>query len=366
MLQINDLSKHIESTLNNNLNGFTFKLHTDTGEYEAARRSVIDYNDVTQIINGISTLTSVENSPTNDGSVISSMVMRCEFVIPMRDTEEDVYQQYVDGSNELVKTGNVNYIASLRSMLDNFAQNQIFTTLEDSDKNSYTITAAFSYAESGTRAQRSRLGDSFTYVVYGYYNIIENGENSRDYVFVLDGQLIPYRSVTIGRRPISEADVYATTPYGVATSTSTASQLYLSLEVPAFISKFNNSVKNYVFEGESNTVHLLSVKAGKDLIKSYLVMFGDTSYNASGILNVGGTVSLVEAVNDYELLELGSQLNLFEVESQSDIKITWDKAGRNTVWLPDKGLYYTEEISLTIDSIQGVVVYTGQATVEVV
>jgi hypothetical protein len=95
-------------------------------------------------------------------------------------------------------------------------------------------------------------------------------------------------------------------------------------------------------------------------------MFGDTSYNASGILNVGGTVSLVEAVNDYELLELGSQLNLFEVESQSDIKITWDKAGRNTVWLPDKGLYYTEETTLIIDSIQGVVVYTGQATVEVV
>ena len=363
MLQIKDLAKHIENRLNSNSSGFTFKIHTDTGEYISATRSQYDYNTVIQIINGIATVTSVENSPTNDGTVISSMVVRCELVIPMRDTEEDVYQLTEDNPDgEFIETGNINYITSLRSMLDNFAQEELFTTLEDDNGKTYTITAGFSYAESGTRAQRVRVADSLTYVIYGYYNIIENGENSKDYIFVLDGEKIPYRNVTFGRRPIAEADVYATTPKGVATSTSTASQLYISLEVPALSNNFNKIVKNFVLNGESNTVHLLTVIAS-DSINNYIVQFGDTSYTASGILNVGGTVSFVESVNDYELLELPENLLYASLPTGLPYELVFKQKNKpHNIWVPNIGLYYTEDDSYIIFQHDGVVVASDEFT----
>lgn len=359
MIELKELSEHIQNTLNNNTSGFTFKLHNDTGVYNEAVRSAIDYNEVTQIINGVATITSTENSPTNDGRVIASMVVRCDFAIPLRDTEQDVYQATeLNPEGELVKTGNINYLSALRSLFDKFASQQIITTIEDSNNNSYSVTAAFSYAESGTRAQRYGIGDSLTFVVYGYYNIIQNGENSRNYAFILDGQFIPYRSATLGRRPVSEADVYNGSKNGVAKSTSTASQLYVSLEVPAIVDRFNEAVKDYVLEGENNTVHLLTIKAG-DKTKSYLVMFGDSFYNASGILNVGGTVSLVEAVDDYELVEIGKQLTVERVTPAQSMTLVYEETAYHAAWVPGVGIYGEYSDNLVIDASSGIIVYTG-------
>jgi hypothetical protein len=128
MLQIKDLAKHIENRLNSNSSGFTFKIHTDTGEYISATRSQYDYNTVLQIINGIATVTSVENSPTNDGTVISSMVVRCELVIPMRDTEEDVYQlteDNPDGSANIINQYTYNVVKCIVDAIKNDASVQV-------------------------------------------------------------------------------------------------------------------------------------------------------------------------------------------------------------------------------------------------
>nr|DAR02885.1 MAG TPA: hypothetical protein [Caudoviricetes sp.] len=339
--------KEITQDIENGLNGFTsgqpeeydtlyFKLFSDTGRFRRAKKKV---NAVTDPVNGVVSLVSSQTTPNADGSLIAMLTCRVELVARLKDEEEDVMQaaNVKDDNGEtvvkeqLVEEGNATYVQHIRNAISSFTQSQGFKNVQDSDGQTYTVSVSYNFAETGTRAQRDRTGDSMTFVFYAYYNVIQNGQNSRSYVFRLDGQIIPYQQCTVSRTNISDADVYS----GDASAkvTSSGSVFSVTLAVPVFKSVLNLAIVNEFILGgvfvdaKPNVAHILEVFYGagvenKPLKKSFIVTISEASNTMQGVLNVGGQITLSEIVDDFEIVTFAHVLSKREFKAGTYTFIT--------------------------------------------
>lgn len=330
MITLKQLTDELSSALNAQGNpGVTFVLHNDTGEYT---KSVRDYNDVKDVINGIVTLTSSEVENTNDGLTIASLTTRTELLVPCRDTEEDIKQIILnsDGTygEETARTGNVAFLAAVRDWIDEFCAKNGRATLYDTEGNSFDTSWVYSLVTSGVRQMDSFAGDYFTFVIYADYNLIQGGVNSRSIRLTLDGEQISYSSITPRRVPTQEANVYAKgEAIGKALTSDTV--FGLSVILPATGRNMTGKVFDYILNGNRNEAHFLTVNTPHGN-KDYLVQFGQTDATASGVLNVGLTTSFVECVPDYELLKFPDSFFLYEATAGSTSTLMFD--GRNTLY----------------------------------
>lgn len=330
MISLKEITQDIENGLNGVTSGqpeeydtLYFKLFSDTGRFRRAKKKV---NAVTDPVNGVVSLVSSQTTPNADGSLIAMLTCRVELVARLKDEEEDVMQaaNVKDDNGEtvvkeqLVEEGNATYVQHIRNAISSFTQSQGFKNVEDSDGQTYTVSVSYNFAETGTRAQRDRTGDSMTFVFYAYYNVIQNGQNSRSYVFRLDGQIIPYQQCTVSRTNISDADVYS----GDASAkvTSSGSVFSVTLAVPVFKSVLNLAIVNeFILGGVSvdakpNVAHILEVFYGagvenKPLKKSFIVTISEASNTMQGVLNVGGQITLSEIVDDFEIVTFAHVLS---------------------------------------------------------
>lgn len=330
MITLKQLTDELSNALNAQGNpGVTFVLHNDTGEYT---KSVRDYNDVKDVINGIVTLTSSEVENTNDGLTIASLTTRTELLVPCRDTEEDIKQIILnsDGTygEETARTGNVAFLAAVRDWIDEFCAKNGRATLYDTEGNSFDTSWVYSLVTSGVRQMDSFAGDYFTFVIYADYNLIQGGVNSRSITLTLDGEQISYSSITPRRVPTQEANVYAK---GEAIGKSLTSDTVFGLSVilPATGRNMTGKVFDYILNGNRNEAHFLTVNTPHGN-KDYLVQFGQTDATASGVLNVGLTTSFVECVPDYELLKFPVSFFLYEATAGSTSTLMFD--GSNTLY----------------------------------
>lgn len=330
MITLKQLTDELSSALNAQGNpGVTFVLHNDTGEYT---KSVRDYNDVKDVINGIVTLTSSEVENTNDGLTIASLTTRTELLVPCRDTEEDIKQIILnsDGTygEETARTGNVAFLAAVRDWIDEFCAKNGRATLYDTEGNSFDTSWVYSLVTSGVRQMDSFAGDYFTFVIYADYNLIQGGVNSRSIILTLDGEQISYSSITPRRVPTQEANVYAK---GEAIGKSLTSDTVFGLSVilPATGRKMTGKVFDYILNGNRNEAHFLTVNTPHGN-KDYLVQFGQTDATASGVLNVGLTASFVECPDDYELLSFPEEFFIYEATAGSTSTLMFD--GSNTLY----------------------------------
>lgn len=331
--------KEITQDIENGLNGITsgqpeeydtlyFKLFSDTGRFRRAKKKV---NAVTDPVNGVVSLVSSQTTPNADGSLIAMLTCRVELVARLKDEEEDVMQEIENSGEQLVEEGNATYVQHIRNAISSFTQSQGFKNVEDSDGQTYTVSVSYNFAETGTRAQRDRTGDSMTFVFYAYYNVIQNGQNSRSYVFRLDGQIIPYQQCTVSRTNISDADVYS----GDASAkvTSSGSVFSVTLAVPVFKSVLNLAIVNeFILGGVSvdakpNVAHILEVFYGagvenKPLKKSFIVTISEASNTMQGVLNVGGQITLSEIVDDFEIVTFAHMLSKREFKAGTYTFIT--------------------------------------------
>lgn len=330
MISLKEITQDIENGLNGVTSGqpeeydtLYFKLFSDTGRFRRAKKKV---NAVTDPVNGVVSLVSSQTTPNADGSLIAMLTCRVELVARLKDEEEDVMQatNVKDDNGEtvvkeqLVEEGNATYVQHIRNAISSFTQSQGFKNVEDSDGQTYTVSVSYNFAETGTRAQRDRTGDSMTFVFYAYYNVIQNGQNSRSYIFRLDGQIIPYQQCTVSRTNISDADVYS----GDASAkvTSSGSVFSVTLAVPAFKSVLNIAIVNEFILGgvavdaKPNVAHILEVFYGagvenKPLKKSFIVTISEASNTMQGVLNVGGQITLSEIVDDFDLVTFAHVLS---------------------------------------------------------
>lgn len=311
MITIQQLTNKIQNGLSGN--GLTFNLFTDTGKFKRALRK---FNTITDYINGIVSCTSSEITNTNDGLIVGTMTNRIEIIVRCKDFEEDLYQ---DGNK--VAIGNETWIKQVRSVLDGyFSQAQFFNEADDDD-NSFNVSVAFSFASTGMRNQVQHLGDSFSFVIYAYYNIVQAGENSRSYEVYLDGERVPYSAITPRRAPTHEQDTYNNSN-GQAKATISNTIWGLSMECPSFISLFSKTIKNYIEKGERNVAHLLRLKLGEEE-SAHLVFFGECSITAQGVLNAGQYISFMEAITDYDAISFPESLYIYAFDGVKSF--SWGK-----------------------------------------
>lgn len=324
MIPLNAIKDDLQSRLNK-AGTLQFILHTHTGKFVRAVKASV--NEIDRKINGLVTLTSSDVETVQTGIDVASMTLKIDFVIRCKDDEDDVYDITVNGEQgDLLESGNVSYVNQVYNALNDFASKQYTGLLQTEGNGNYAIACSFDLVNDGVRDKRPTIGDSYTFTVFAYYNIVENGENSKDIEYFLDGYVIPYTSAKIGRQPIAESDVYS--GENVAKATSTATLMYCSLTAPSFYGKFADYVRDFVL-GDSNDVHILTYRCAtpspmgyEDYFKSFFVVFGDSSLSAEGVANVGSVVSFSETHLDDNSSFLISGVQKYDIKQGEKVTIT--------------------------------------------
>lgn len=329
MISVNTLVTNLENLLNSGTPGVTFRLFTDTGKYQEAERN---YNSVTEYINGIASVTSSNTSNTNDGLEYGTMTLRVEMLVRCKDTEEDVYQDEeveTDSGTEIqsqfVDYGNDSYIQTIRGYLDNVLGVQTFSDIQEGSQ-TFNVSVGYGIVMSGIRSQNPHTGDSYTFIFYAYYNIIQSGENSRLYTIFVDGEQLPYSAMTLRRVPTQENNVYSASNDATARAINSNTLLGISLECPSIISEFSTVVKNYILNGEDNVAHILTLTLN-NVSKNYIVIFGEADLTAQNILNVAQTLSFVETVESYGIISFPNTYNVYQYTGNNNAVVTADFNG---------------------------------------
>lgn len=323
MIPLNAIKDDLQSRLNK-AGTLQFILHTHTGKFVRAVKASV--NEIDRKINGLVTLTSSDVETVQTGIDVASMTLKIDFVIRCKDDEDDVYDITVNGEQgDLLESGNVSYVNQVYNALNDFASKQYTGLLQAEGNGNYAIACSFDLVNDGVRDKRPTIGDSYTFTVFAYYNIVENGENSKDIEYFLDGYVIPYTSAKIGRQPIAESDVYS--GENVAKATSTATLMYCSLTAPSFYGMFANYVRDFVL-GDSNDVHILTYRCAtpspmgyEDYFRSFFVVFGDSSLSAEGVANVGSVVSFSETHLDDNSSFLSSGVQKYDIQQGEKVTI---------------------------------------------
>lgn len=325
MIELRALAKKLEEELNKVASGaIEYKIFTDTGKFLKASRSG---NTIITYINGLYTnstsdISNVFNSAdTEDGGLkIATMTNVLSLAIPCLDDEDSLYKVYrtkekttikdKDGNTkqvykdveeeQLIEIGTADFLAEIRKELDAIASKNLFFT-----QDGYDVSVSFSLADSGTREQLPELGDCFTFSVDCYYNIIQGGDNSRNWLIYLDGELLPYSSISFSRNATTETTTYINR--GRNTSTMVVADTFaIGIEIPSLFLSFNDTVKDYLFNGDDGNAHFLQIIAGKTTDGNAsktrkLVIFTSDTMTASGVLNVGNKIQLNETNEEYGL-----------------------------------------------------------------
>lgn len=279
MIQLSTLAKAIEDSLNANDKGIVYVIHTDMGTYETALKTRTNKRQYT---NGVLDVLSSAIVPAQ-GLVVATQQARLEICVQLPDPARD---------EEIV--------AAHRAILDGVFANVTVDSITDTDGKTYTVSATYSLADSGSAQMRPMAGTSYTFIVNIEYSFIEGGLNSLNCIFTLDGVRIPYTSATITRRPTTEANVYSDGA-GQARCVNTASAISVDLQLPARSATdgLSEVLLAQILTGDLNAVHVLTVQFG-GITHTYIMIFGETNVVVNGVANAGHTISLIEAASFLE------------------------------------------------------------------
>ena len=305
MIELKKLAERLEAQLNDGLTGdISYKLFTDTGTF---KKGIRYYNSVVTYINGIYSNVSSDISNVYDGAngfLVGSMTNEAVFVVPCKDDDYNVYSviHHPEGTSEseLIEIGNTDFIDLIRKRLDDIAAKTLYFTETDSENKSYDVSVSFQLADTGIREQLPELGDCFTFSMQCFYNIIENGDNSRKWKIYIDDIILPYSSMSLQRQTTNETTVYANK--GRSTSTLIVADTFsCGIEIPSLLMDFNSIVKDFLLNGSNGYAHVAKIVAGDTTVYKLVVLSEDTA-TASGVLNVGLKLQLNETKEAYGLI----------------------------------------------------------------
>lgn len=275
MIELNELIQAMENGLNQNEKGISFAVFGDTDNYLHPSRKG---NVVTEYINCLLQIVQSNSAPTQVLAV-ATQTARLEVMIPIADDNTPIQEQ----------------IEPYRQVLDAYFQKPSVQVLKDPAGKTFSVGMYGTPANSGERAQRQFIGDSFTFVVYVYYSFIENGLNSLQCPIYLDDIQLPYETATISRIPTAEGNPYSDDT-GAAKNRIVATALSVDITLPATSgTALSQTLLGFILTGAPNT-HTLRIEADGQS-QTYTVVMGETNINFNGVLNGGHTLSLIEAVN---------------------------------------------------------------------
>ena len=316
MIGLKTFAKNLQTKLNTNLQGLTFSIKADSKEFDKALRVG---NTVKERINGLLTLQSSDMSNLTDGQLFATLSCRLQVIFRLKGGVPDEDQEIINpDTQQIVKIieGNYSYMERVRDALSSAFQTNTQETMTDSTGKSYLVCTLYQFVETGNRDQQSPIGDCMSFTAYIAYMIVENGINTHDITYTLDGKIIPFQTNTAYRSPTMDANVYAG-GNGAAKNLASQSIFTISFQLPALQNAVTRKMFAWLFGGELNVAHILNIRypnfSGANFEESnYLVTYGENNASGETIKNVGQTMTLVEIIDDYEIVGIPDTYFIYE------------------------------------------------------
>lgn len=284
MIGLQSIADKIEIGLNTNISdkNLSFKVWTDAGKYQKAQRVL---NTVQYIFPALLTCVSSTNTTASSGLIMGIQSLYFELMIPQKKprtlpTEES--------------TEDYDFIAEIRSLLDNyFSANQI-TMIEDSGR-TFKVGMAYGLSLSGNTDISSHFGLTVTFGVDITLLYAENGINSRDVTVQFDTLPITFETAVPSRYATVNTDVFSGKKIAKNIVTSTAFSFDFTL--PCTTDGVSSQFIEYMFNGEPNVAHFVKITWGDDFSKIFLMTLKDVQSSVEGVEIAGLTMPLVEILD---------------------------------------------------------------------
>lgn len=311
MISLKTLATNLQTKLNGNNNGLTFSIKADSKQFERALRTGNVVNDK---INGLLTLQASDMSNLTSGELFATISCRLQVIFRLKggvgDDDEKIYNAAHTAVVQTIE-GNNTYIERVRDALSNAFQTNEQSVMQDSDNKNYLVCILYQFVETGMRDQQSPIGDCMSFTAYISYMLVENGLNTHDIVYTLDGNVIPFQTNTVYRTPTMDGNVPAGSSNGAVKNLASQSIFSISFQLPALRNEITRRMFEWLFGGDLNVAHILGIKyptfnGATTQEKFYLMTYGETNASGETIKNVGQTLTLVECWNDYELVGVPS------------------------------------------------------------
>lgn len=327
MIETSKITQYIENALNSRLNALNneffsnteFKLFTDTGVFA---EDIVDKsrNSVTEYINGLVTALPSERFFLSDGLEVCTLPLRLEVTFPLEGEYDNRGVETVNietGEIEVTQAviGDGQKVETIRTVIDSaFTNEQLITTLKDNDNVEYATSVISQIATGEMRKYDGIIGYNYTFIVTFSFSFFENGLNSRQGKFYLDGVELPFTSFDMVRVKNVDNNIL-TTQQGLSKVFPLFTGLTINIELPALNNSDITSTALSFLRGNErlNTTHILSVSLDGKQTDYYLVTFIENGASVSGVKNVGLRISFAEVVNNYEFLHFGRTFYIYKV-----------------------------------------------------
>lgn len=321
MIGLKTFAENLQTKLNANNSGLTFVIKADSKQFDKAVRTG---NVVNDRINGLLTLQASDMSNLTSGELFATISCRLQVIFRLKGGVGDDDEEIINPDNgQLVQTieGNNTYIERVRDALSNAFQRNEQSVMTENGK-SYLVCILYQFVETGIRDQQSPIGDCMSFTAYISYMLVENGLNTHDIVYTLDGKIIPFQTNTVYRTPTMDANVPANSANGAVKNLASQSIFSISFQLPALRNEITRRMFEWLFGGELNVAHILGIKyptfsGSNTQEKCYLMTYGENNASGETIKNVGQTLTLVECWNDYELVGIPSNYYIYYKNNSS-------------------------------------------------
>ena len=302
MIALNKLAQNIQDKLNAKESIFNFSVVSDTAKFKNPTR---DKNTINEYVNCLLIANSSDISTLANNYLFSTLTCTLRIIMRLKGFDEDTITE------QDVIYGDKTRVAIMRQYLDGvFQGNEVYPETDDEGKD-YIVSVVYEFAQSGQRAQIEKIGDSYTFTATIFYSFVQNGMNTKDVVFMLDGAIIPFQSMTMYRTPTMDGNVYANTKDGSTKNLTSQTTWSVAFELPALNKdKTTQYMMKYLLKGDMNQAHLLKMQIGPETIEK-LVVYSEHKIMGEIVKNVGQSITLMEAPEDYDLISFGKHLYVY-------------------------------------------------------
>lgn len=337
MITIKQFAEKIENDLNSALfavlknEEIRFKIWATAGEYQ---KPVREGNVIThEIIGNLRTGTS-----SNDANNVLAMGINglsLDFMLPILPPRTNAAQT----AEQLAKIsdGQYPFLELIINVLNSYFQKAQVTTMTDSDEVEFSVAFQAGTVIPGAVELAAKFGNAVPLNVFIQVYFIEGGTNSKDVQITVDGKLMPFQAVRLGRAAVLERDVYA----GESISKCFASSNAFSVDAdfPSSNNPATTTALSYLLDGETNTAHFVGVQWGSGIEKLYFMEYNTVQTSATGIAVAGISASFVELGGNDTLYNLPSGFSLvkFEFDNSQTETFTFALSGECETYIAGVG-----------------------------
>jgi len=338
MININTLAKDLENGLNQAIavmneqfvnESYQFTTMSEAGRYKKAQRTD---NHVTHFISSVLSITNASSTTTNNGVIMGVYYCSFQFAVPLQLPR---YTKNPEGEViPLEETEENKFLMPIyvRSVVDNYFKANKEVIIQSEDGQPYTAGVEYSIPATGISGVDSMIGEYLLMTAYITYSYVEGGVNTKSWVFLLDGEAIPYQDFTITRQSISEPNVFA--GEDVAKNVSASTQVKFEFLAPVLQNNpLASACYEYILAGKKNVAHELTVKIeGQSIENTYKVIFEAANVSGQYVKNSGFNFTLVQSVDDANALAAPASAWIISFnfsEAKRLVILLQDEAGQN-------------------------------------